>query len=156
MISECCPSVVVIGTTVSSIARTRYQATRYVVLLVLRVLLVLLAAVVRLLLCVTNVCHLTFFRFFLLITFTSQSASLQSSSLSAPVRERRGHRRLSFSPLVQAFIFIGHRVQYSHSSSIFSEWCLLTLARFPRQKMAQKSAILFLSGIEPQNFCQQR
>ena len=43
----------------------------------------------------------------------------------------RGHRCRPFPPPVRAFIFIAHRVQHSHRSSIFIECCLLTLSRFP-------------------------
>ena len=51
----------------------------------------------------------------------------------------RGHRCRPFSPPERAFIFIAHRVQHSHCSSIFIECCQLTLSRFPLINYARKS-----------------
>ena len=44
-------------------------------------------------------------------------------TLSDLLDKPRGHRCRPFSPPVRAFIFIAHRVQHSHCSSIFIECC---------------------------------
>ena len=54
------------------------------------------------------------------------------------------------SPPVRAFIFIAHRVQHSHSSSIFIECCQHTLSRFPPVSLyARKSPYEYALGETP-------
>ena len=65
-----------------------------------------------------------------IITFTFQLNSWEALP-SAIFWTSRGHRCRPFSPRYVPSIFIAHRVQHSHCSSIFIECCQLTLSCFP-------------------------
>ena len=65
-----------------------------------------------------------------MITFTFQ-VDTQESLPSAIFWASRGHRYLPFTLPPIALIFMGHRVQNSHCSSIFIECCYLPFSRFP-------------------------
>ena len=83
----------------------------------------------------------TFF-FLLLVSLSTNNFQLNSWEVlpSAIVRTSSGHRCRLFPP-VRAFIFIAHRVQHSHCSSIFIEWLLLThvLTISPSNSCARKT-----------------